>query len=69
MTREVHDFASFFFSLIPDDQHAMASTAPFMAGSSSNFHRSSPMFCVPVECSIRHPMVTSEQVMSTASLF
>ncbi|CAF2041413.1 unnamed protein product [Brassica napus] len=52
-------------------RHAMASTAPFMAGFSYNFHRSSPIFlfrCVPVECSIRHPTVISEPVKSTASL-
>ncbi|CAN7109643.1 unnamed protein product [Brassica rapa subsp. narinosa] len=52
-------------------RHAMASKAPFMAGLSFNFHRSSPMsvlLSVPVECSIRHPTVILEPVKSTASL-
>ncbi|CAN6987137.1 unnamed protein product [Brassica rapa subsp. trilocularis] len=60
-------------------RHAMASKAPFMAGLSFNFHRSSPIsvavdvysnleLSVPVECSIRHPTVILEPVKSTASL-
>ncbi|CAN6853796.1 unnamed protein product [Brassica oleracea] len=59
-------------------RHVMAFTAPFMAGSSFNFHRSSPMLvyvqirflfrCVLVECSIRHPTVISQPVKSMASL-
>ncbi|CAN7030412.1 unnamed protein product [Brassica oleracea var. botrytis] len=55
----------------------MASTIPFMAGSSYDFHYSSPMFVnvqiwsfknlLPLTfCSIRHPMVISEPVKSTA---